>query len=100
MDTSDNPSENNKDKNHLLENAQKNLTLKRESLIQQKKSMILNKKKAISMRQIFPGDEKINININQNLNININNKLRTNIRSVIVDPKDSRFNSNSNKEKK
>ena len=37
MDTSDNPSENNKDQNNLLENAQKNLTLKRESLIQQKK---------------------------------------------------------------
>ena len=99
MDTSDNPSENNKDQNNLLENAQKNLTLKRESLIQQKKSMILNKKKAISMRQIFQGDEKINININQNLNINTNNKLRTNIRSVIVDPKESRLNSNSNKEK-
>ena len=31
--------------------------------------------------------------------MNTNNKLRTNIRSVIVDPKDSRFNSNSNKEK-
>ena len=57
-----------------------NLSLKRESLINQKGKEFLKKKKATSLRNIFNDNNKINININRNINIsrNINKENKEN----------------------
>ena len=92
-------SENNKEE----KNNSQNISLKRESLLMQKKNFVLKKKKAISLHQ---NDKKAkNINID-----NINSKSKNikeaspkpmkKIKSVIIEPKDININSKSNKSKR
>ena len=104
MKISENPSENNEEPKTHSQNLERNIGLARESLKIHKRSMILKKKKAISLRQLFKNDKNINININHNININTNVKepsIKQNkkMKSVIMDPKDSNINLISNKDK-
>ena len=106
MNKSENCSDNHQEQKVHSQNLERNISLKRESLKMQKKSMILKKKKAISLRNIFKDDKNINININHNININTNSnvkeessKLNKKIKSVIIDPKDYNIKLSLNNEK-
>ena len=104
MKISESPSENNQEQKTHSQNLERNIGLARESLKIHKRSMILKKKKAISLRQLFKNDKNINININHNININTNVKEPSikqskKMKSVIMDPKDSNINLISNKDK-
>ena len=46
--------------------------MQKESKFMQKSKEYLRSKKAVSMKHIFGGTDKINININQSININAN----------------------------
>ena len=106
MNKSENCSDNHQEQKVHSQNLDRDISLKRESLKMHKKSMILKKKKAISLREIFKDDKNINININHNININTNSNAKENssqinkkIKSVIIDPKDYNIKLTLNKDK-
>ena len=91
MKSSESPSEKNQAKSH---NINKSLDLEHKNFKLKKNYSIIDRKKAISLRNLLKTDKNINININHNININTNMKEPSEnspkkINSVIIDKNDN-----------